>query len=65
MTFVLNKFFNNYKSKLDDTIQIGIQTWVTAGKSKKIYNLEGICASNSICRLKQPFITYLNTEKYK
>jgi surface antigen len=60
--FTLNKFFNSYKSKLDDTIQIGIRTWVLTDKGKKIYNAEGVCASNSICKLKQPFITYLNVD---
>lgn len=60
----ISDYFGTSKLKLSDTIQIGIRAWTTDDSGKKIFNKE-ISTTNSICMLTQPFITYLNTDKYK
>lgn len=61
-TFNLNKYFADTELKLGNIIQIGIRTWVTDDKGKKVFDNSVANVSNSICMLKQPFVTYLNVD---
>ena len=54
--------FPLYSSKLAETIQIGIRTWVKDDDGEYIFDSDSAKASNTVCFLKQPFLHYLNTE---
>jgi hypothetical protein len=62
LNFKISNYFTNYRSKLGDTIQIGVRTWVTDNNGNKQYDSFYAKTSNPICLLKQPILTYLNTD---
>lgn len=59
--FIPDDLFSGYKSKIGDTLQVGIRTWVTNNKGNKIYDNDYITTSEAVCLLNQPFIAYLKT----
>lgn len=61
----LSSYFGTSKLKLNDTVQICIRTWVKDDDGNKIFDQGMTNTTNSICMLTQPFVIYLNTDKYK
>jgi hypothetical protein len=59
-TIKIKDYFNYDKISVDDTIQIGIRTWVSA-KGKRLDSPFARC-SNPVCMLAKPIIAYLNTD---
>ena len=49
-----------YEVKTGDIVQIGLRTWVKDDNGTKIYNKNGIKASEAICLLNNPLRIYLN-----
>ena len=57
----MNKYFNSNKIQLGDTLQFGVQSWVTDKKGQRIYdNVDGkIHTTNAVCLLNKPFVIYI------
>lgn len=62
LNFKISNYFTNYESKLGDTIQIGVRTWVTDDNGNKQYDSFYAKTSNTICFLKQLVVVYLNDD---
>lgn len=58
---IMNKYFNSNKIQLGDTLQFGVQSWVTDKKGQRIYdNVDGkIHTTNAVCLLNKPFVIYI------
>jgi hypothetical protein len=59
--FSLSKDFNWKACKIGDTVQIGVRTCVRDDAGKPIYDDQAAKASNPICFIKRPIVSYLNT----
>lgn len=58
--FNLSTIFSTYTSRVGDTIQIGIRTWVNDDDGNRIYDSNTTSTSNALCFLTKPIIPYLN-----
>lgn len=61
-SFDISKEFD-YNCKADDTVQIGVRTWVTDNNGKRVYDSPSATTSKPICFLNKPVSAFLNLKK--